>query len=471
MAKPPSQDLLSQIPSPSTRLWVGLAIILSAFLVFAAYTTHEIRSVENFQVNVVERNRKASLQLSRLQQDVYLLAISIRDMVLTGTKYMIPDWQGEFRRLQLDTEDALRQEERYAVATPLTADKNAQLRAALRDFWDTSDRIFTLAQHNEEEEARRRIQQDLEAKRAVISETVARLLNANEQAQADAAERVNDVFGSVRKNILVLIGVLLLLFLASGLYTVQANRKTFERLHHLAERLQAQSEELGTLSWKLIEVQEDTLRQVSRDLHDEFGQILTAIGAMLSRAEQKGLDRNSFFVQEVQKVKQIVADTLETVRDSSQVFRPAILDDFGLEQTLEWFVKQFCRQTGVKVHFEKDLAEGFFPREDAIHIYRILQESLNNVAKHAKAQQAWVRLTEKGGELRLEVRDDGRGFVTSTGAGRSPGDGVGLMGMRERAQHLNGTFQIQSVPGKGTIVTIRIPIDPTALRAATEKVG
>lgn len=95
---------------------------------------------------------------------------------------------------------------------------------------------------------------------------------------------------------------------------------------------------------------------------------------MLSRAEQKGLEKNSVFVQEVQKVKKIVAETLENVRDSSQIFRPAMLDDFGLEQALEWFVGQFSRQTGVQVHFERDLAEGFFPREDAIHIYRILQE-------------------------------------------------------------------------------------------------
>jgi signal transduction histidine kinase len=170
-------------------------------------------------------------------------------------------------------------------------------------------------------------------------------------------------------------------------------------------------------------------------------------------------------------VKKIVAETLESVRDSAQIFRPAILDDFGLEQTLEWFVRQFSRQTGIQVHFERELAEGFFPREDAIHIYRILQEALNNVARHSRAQEAWVVLREKSGELSLEVRDNGSGFRMVGEMERAPGDGIGLMGMRERAQHLNGSFAIRSAPGQGTVVNIRIPVDRNTPRPMAEKVG
>src|ERR1019366_7495852 len=166
---------------------------------------------------------------------------------------------------------------------------------------------------------------------------------------------------------LLLIGVLFLVALGTGLYTLQANRKTFERLHHLAERLQSQSEQLRMLSWKLIEVQEQTLRHVARDLHDHFGQILTAIGVMLGRAGQKALDRDPVFVQDVEAVKKIVADTLQSVRDESQIFRPAILDDFGLQQTLAWFVEQFARQTGVQVHYRGKLSDGIFLPEAAIH--------------------------------------------------------------------------------------------------------
>ena len=120
----------------------------------------------------------------------------------------------------------------------------------------------------------------------------------------------------------MVIAVLFLLALGTGLYTLEANRKTFARLQHLTEQLQSQSEALQKLSWKLIDVQEDTLRRVARDLHDEFGQILTAIGAMLSRTGKRAGDgdanRDGAVVQELQAVQKIVQETLQTVRDQSQ---------------------------------------------------------------------------------------------------------------------------------------------------------
>ncbi len=470
MPKPRAEhDLLSQIPSPSARLWAGLCIILSIFAVFSVYTIYEVRWLEDFQVNVVQRNRKASLQLLRLQNDAYLLAISIRDMPLGGAKYPIRDWRAEFVRLRADIEDALELEGRYAVSTPATDDKRVQLRTALEDFWREAGHIFLLAQRGQEREARDLIQSELESRRAVISETVARLLVLNDQAQAEATEKISAVYGDVKKDILVFLGVLFLMALGTGLYTFQANRKTFDQLHHLAERLQKQSEQLRKLSWKLIEVQEDTLRQVARDLHDEFGQILTAVGAMLGRAEQKGLNQDSVFVQEVRDVQKIVEETLEKVRDSSQIFRPAILDDFGLDRALEWFVKQFSRQTGIPVHFERELEDGFLPPESAIHLYRIVQEGLSNVARHSRACEAWVLMKEKDGELNLEIRDNGIGFDVGGGMDRAGGDGIGLMGMRERAEHLNGSLAIGSAPGKGTVVELRIPVRRPGARPAVER--
>jgi signal transduction histidine kinase len=465
----PEHDLLSEIPSPSRRLWIGLCIILSIFVVFAVYTIHEIRWLEDFQVNVVQRNRKASLQLLRLQNDAYLLAISLRDMALTQAPYPIHDWEAEFDRLRADMENAVMLEGRFAVSNPATADKRTQLRATLVDFGGAADQVFALAQRGEEAEARKLTQSKLESKRAVISEIVARLLVLNDQTQAEATEKINLVYGNVKRDILILIGVLFLLALGTGLYTLQASGKAFERLHHLAEKLQAQSEQMRMLSWKLIDVQERTLRHVARDLHDEFGQILTAIGAMLGRAGQKALDKDPVFVQDVEAVKKIVEDTLQTVRDESQIFRPAILDDFGLSQTLVWFVQQFTRQTGIQVHYEGKISDGFFLPESSVHLYRIVQEALNNVARHSDAREAWVTVEEQEGELKLEIRDNGAGFEVSADGSRVMGQGIGLMGMRERAEHLNGSFKVLSSPGKGCVVSVRVPLRKPAARTADQK--
>jgi signal transduction histidine kinase len=632
----PGHDLLREIPSPSTRLWVGLCVTLAIFAVFAVYATHEIRWLEDFQVNVVQRNRQASLQLLRVQNDAYLLAVLIRDMTLPDSRYPIAYYRTEFNRLHKDMDDALTREKHYAVVSQAADEQRAQLKNILVDIWMTADMAFDLAEDGHEASARYLIKTQLERKREVVSRIVAGLLDLNDQAQREAGERINTVYSNVKRETLWVIAALMLLVLGTGLYTLQANRKTFEKLHHLAERLQIQNEQLAALydaihavsqeqepnkvlqdaceqlsralgiarvlfcrfdaeesrfgleaacglgesrelpdalqealasspppaepsepfyltpaggsappwppasgptqalalplrvgsslhgvfvlcleegsgtfseedlrlaskiveatlgplknaqllaqlknqseqlrklSWKLIEVQEETLRHVARDLHDEFGQILTAIGVMLGRARQKGLDKDSPFVQDVQQVKKIVEDTLQSVRDSSQIFRPAILDDFGLEQTLGWFITQFSHQTGIRVNFERELVDGFFPAEDAIHLYRIVQEALNNVARHSKAREACVVLKEAEGELRLEVRDSGTGFEVGSEMNRRLGEGLGLMGMRERAEHLNGTFTVSSAPHKGTVVRARIPLKRPAARPAAEKVS
>jgi signal transduction histidine kinase len=465
------QPDLRRIPSPSTRLWIGLCVILSIFIVFAVYTVRQIHWLEDFQVNVVQKNRKASLQLQRLQNDAYFLAISLRDMALSQSKYPIRDWRAQFSRLRDDMDNAVTLEGQFAVSTPAAGEKRAQLRAALQDFWHAADQVFVSAQHGEEERARRLIQTELESRRAVISEIVNRLLVLNDRAQAEASERINEVYGNVRKNNLLVLALLFLLALGTGLYTLQASRKTFEELRRLAEQLQAQSEQLRKLSWKLIDLQEHTLRQVARDLHDEFGQILTAIGIMLRRTGQKVLDEDPALLKDVQTVKSIVEDTLQNIRDRSQMFRPAILDDFGLQPALKWFVDQFSRQTDIRVHLEGKLTGGSFDPEDAIHVYRIVQEALNNVARHSHAQQAWITLDERDGALHLKVRDEGVGFAMGGPTHCAGGDGSGLMGMRERAEHLGGMFAIRSAPHQGTIITVSIPLHKASSYSAKERVG
>ena len=610
---------------------MGLFITLSIFGVFAFYVILEVRWLEDFQTNVVQRNRLASIQLQQLQENTFYLATSLRDMTLPESRYPIGYWRGEYMRVKEEMTKALVMEAQYAATTPAGNEKRAQLRSVLEDFWETAGQAFTLADEGHEDTARYLIRSQLETKREIMSHLIQSLLTLNDDAQTEAGNRVTEVYGKVKRDILLVIGIFFLVALGTGLYTLQANRKTFARLHHLAEKLQvqnrqlaalyeaisavsqeqeprkvlhdgceqlsralgvegvvffryhadgpkftpeattgtsleqdgsaalgngllaladelkggrratvparsqgavpsvqgpalaiplvlgsslfgvfalghptgaashseddlrlaskiveatlgplknaqlldqlkAQSEQLRKLSWKLIEIQEETLRQVARDLHDEFGQILTAIGMMLGRAGQKGLAKDSPFVQEVAHVKKIVEDTLQTVRNGSQIFRPAILDDFGLEHTLEWLALQFTRQTGIDVHFEGRMTDAYFPAEDAIHIYRIVQEGLSNVARHSKTDEAWVRLEETPTELCVEIRDQGAGFDPDGEMDRVSGEGVGLMGMRERAEHLRGKLSLESAPGRGTAVRVRIPLKRSPAQTASEKV-
>jgi signal transduction histidine kinase len=454
-------DPIAEIPSPSRRVWLGLCIILATFGFFAWYMTGRIHRLEEFQRNVVQRNRKSSLQLLRLQNDTYLLAISIRDMALDRGPYSLQDWKPAFSRLRDDMRDAVRLDGKYATSSPQANGFRRLLRARLDELSGTADQVFALAAGGRQDQARAMVESRMETERTDITSLVARLLVTNDQAQAEAAGKINGIYQSARRDILFATGLLFLLAVATGLYVLEASRRAFGKLRHLAEQLRSQSAHLRELSWRLIDLQEQTLRRIAVDLHDEFGQILTAVGLLLKRSqgEEDPAERRQY----LETVSSIVRETLQKVRDQSQMMHPATLEDFGLEQTLEWFVEQYSRQTGITVELRTSCGQQQIPPENAIHLYRIVQQALNNVARHAHASRAWVVLRAEQEHLTIEIGDDGVGFEPpGAGAERSPARNLGLTGMRERAEHLRGSLTIQSSPGRGTVVRVRVALSHLA---------
>ncbi|HLJ40176.1 MAG TPA: sensor histidine kinase, partial [Candidatus Acidoferrales bacterium] len=202
---------------------------------------------------------------------------------------------------------------------------------------------------------------------------------------------------------------------------------------------------------KLISTQESTLRYISRELHDEFGQILTAIGSMLSRSE-KYAPEASILRSDLREVRDITQTALDKVRALSQALHPVMLEESGLENTMDWYITTVEKQTGLAISYEKSGTA--FPLDGvaSVHIYRVLQEALNNVARHSGAQQAWVRLRFSPDKLELEVEDHGAGFVQ--GAAKP---GIGLVAMRERAELLGGTIEFVQPAIGGTLIRLSVP--------------
>jgi signal transduction histidine kinase len=186
-------------------------------------------------------------------------------------------------------------------------------------------------------------------------------------------------------------------------------------------------------------------------LHDEFGQILTAIGAMLGRARGMAPE-NSPIRAELLEVREIAQSTLDKVRSLSQALHPVMLDEAGLEPTIEWYLPVVERQTGIGISYEKSGTPFPISGDSAVHIYRVLQEALNNVARHSGSKKARVRLHFAVNALELEVADSGTGFAESPAR-----RGLGLVAMRERAELLGGRIQFEPAPGGGTIVKLEVP--------------
>jgi signal transduction histidine kinase len=222
----------------------------------------------------------------------------------------------------------------------------------------------------------------------------------------------------------------------------------------ISER-RAFEEQLRALSTRLITIQEEERKTIARDVHDELGQGLTALklhvaalAQSLPAAAAEGAKRD------IERINDLIDENIHEVRRIAGELRPTAIDDFGLTAAVQLATENFTVQSGIECEVSIRPDEIEAPPTTAIVIYRILQEALTNVIRHAKATRVEVRLRQDERSVVLEVRDNGAG-VTQEQLRRS--DALGLMGMRERASIIGGELRIEGVPGRGTIVSVRTP--------------
>ena len=227
----------------------------------------------------------------------------------------------------------------------------------------------------------------------------------------------------------------------------------------ITERKQAQ-DALQMFSRQLIEAQEDERRRIARELHDQIGQILTAVKMNLHAVQQfcQGSEAGSYVKDNIEAVD----EALRLVRDLSVDLRPPILDDLGLATALRWYVDRYTKRTGLNVDVVIELPDENerFSRELETACFRIAQEALTNVIRHAKASQVLVRLSRDGDVLLLNVKDDGVGFDVEQLRNRTPRAAtLGLVSMQERAHAAGGIIEIDSAPAVGTEIRFSLPLD------------
>jgi PAS domain S-box-containing protein len=210
---------------------------------------------------------------------------------------------------------------------------------------------------------------------------------------------------------------------------------------------------------KLVGAQEDERKRLARDLHDELGQQLTALRLKLELLGglREGVAELRAQIDEAQAIAESIDAGVDFI---AWELRPAMLDDLGLYAASERFLDEWSKHSGVKIEFiAPEDANERFATETEINLYRIVQEALNNIRKHARAGRAGVLFDTRGGSINLVIEDDGSGFDPENG--EITGKGLGLIGIRERAALIGGTVQIESSPGRGTTVYVRVPVpDP-----------
>lgn len=276
---------------------------------------------------------------------------------------------------------------------------------------------------------------------AQVNELIRR--SSNRLAEAD--DEIQSQSDKLRRNSSYLLG-------ASFLFAVACAYTTIVYVRLSIERLKWQSNELDRVSWHMLQGQEEAARRFSHELHDELGQSLAAVRSNLTKQGTKDLEglRTDCL--------QLVDQSIANVRELSQLLRPVILDDFGLEAGLQWLADSFSQRTRLDVDFKSD-GIARYSDETETHLFRIAQEAFTNIARHSEATAVVVRLYSNGATILLSIEDDGRGLPDGPeDASKAPS--LGMTGMRARARQCGGEFEVSRVEPHGLRVEVAVPVRP-----------
>jgi signal transduction histidine kinase len=249
-----------------------------------------------------------------------------------------------------------------------------------------------------------------------------------------------------------------------------ALKKSEHHYSQLLEKSERLQEQLRRLSRQILSAQEEERKEISRELHDVIAQTLTGINVRLAALKKeaaittKGLDRN------INRTQRLVEKSVDIVHRFARELRPAVLDDLGLIPALHSFMKIFGARTGLLAHLTAFAAVENLDAAKRTVLYRVAQEALTNVARHAKANRVEVNIQQRNSAACMEIKDDGKSFEVERRLQAKGSKRLGLLGMRERVEMVGGTFSVESAPGHGTTVRVEIPFT-LAQQLATKNSG
>jgi len=434
---------------------LGVAITLGLWL-FTGYTfTRRIAVVEREAALVGARYTRAQELLTTVRTQILLSSVRVRDAMLNPDPSSVDGYRDQIQTIRSVIVKAL---DDYEPVLGLAAEQEQikRMRAEVDEFHRTSLAVLTGARGQSASVVRDMLNRYIVPRREAalkISEDVQalnRLAFIRQQAEMVAIHRTAEQESWRRLGIALAIslGVLVLVSAYSG--------KLEARLRRQMERDAQLTGELHGATVKLLSAQEEERKTIARELHDEVGQVLTAIKVELG-VVQRQLEEAGVPVESLTDAQAIVDGGLRTVRDITHLLHPAALDDLGLAAAIDAALRGLSRRHDIRVEFSKlDMDERLNPVTE-LAAYRIVQEALTNVARHSRAAHCLVRLMRLSSRIVVEVEDDGAGFdpVVARNSG-----GFGLVGIRERAANLGGTFRLVSAPGNGTRITVELPAEP-----------
>ncbi len=436
------------------RTWpvflVGLGSLLALLFLPGSAALRKSQQVYNSIRQLRESDQRSQARLHELERRIYMNSILVRELLLDSSPVQNSRYAREFQENRGAVERQI--SELHANAPVVDTGALRRLEAELQAYWQSVEPVFAWTPEERRQRATYFLREQQRPRRQAILAIADELDTLRGDAYRAQYQQVNLSQIQFQQDIerIVAAAFVIGVLIAIGCIVRIA------MLEHRTERQRAKTElaeeQLRHLTTQLMHAQEEERKTISRELHDEVGQMLTGLRMELGSLEPLR-DNPPQFAAHLQEAKAIAEQSLRAVRDLAVVLRPSVLD-LGLLPALQWQARHFSKRSGIPVTVTADGEFLELSEEHKTCVYRIVQETLTNCARHAGARKVEVALRETAAALEVRVHDDGRGFDPQS---RRQG-GLGLIGIEERVRELDGDLHIESAAGKGTTLTVRFAL-------------
>jgi len=431
-----------------TVLLLGFGVLLTLLLLCGLNALHVLSELETNNKTILRDFLQEQQRLDKIRSEIYLSGTYLRDYLLEPDAEKAEQNRSALEAARAQVDSILANPEALAGSGGNDEMYNA-LRREIADYWHTLDPVLSWKPAQRHSQGYRFLHDEVFPRRSSTLSIADTIASVNQGQLLNRDNRLLSLFSRFRNQLIIalLIMVIFGLVQASGA-TIHLLTLARTNVRHLNAVIEAR-QELRNLSAKLVTTQENERKNLSRELHDAVGQSLSAVQfelhdlAMVLPQEQ--------FRSRVDRIRELVESSLAMIRNMARLLRPAMLDDLGLASALEWQAREISRSTGLHINVESSGLTADVPDEHKTCVFRVVQEALNNVCRHANAESVEITVGNSGAWLTVTIQDNGRGFRP----GRNKG--LGMIGMHERVESLGGVLRVHSEPGKGTTIEALLP--------------
>jgi signal transduction histidine kinase len=430
-------------------LWMGFGGLLALLSLVSISALSVVSRVEVENDRIRSDYLQRARVLEQLRSDIYLSGTYLRDFLLEGEDERAEAYRNDFSRTRRRIEEAIGKY--HAILRPEESGVFDALTKGISAYFAALEPALDWNAEQRRVRGRAFMREQVLPRRTTMINIAGRVGDVNQRQLEAGNILISRLFKAFRTRLIVLYFLILLVGLILAAFSMQRLFKLEQETQERYREVEQAQREAQRLSTKLVDAQEEERRRISRELHDEVGQSLSALLVGIGNLNN-AVPANSdpTIPEQIGLIRSIAERCVSVVRNMSLLLRPSMLDDLGLVPALEWQARETSRGSGMRVSVVAETVPENLPDEYKTSIYRIVQEALHNSVRHARADNVRIQLQYTPDLLTLSIQDDGSGFPTRN-------RGLGLLGIEERVRRLGGTLSIDSEEGSGTLLSINLP--------------